>query len=289
LVSNVIFPDIPQEPAAVANHYDELDRFYREIWGEHVHHGYWQDGRESPRQAVEELIHLVARRLNLQERMEICDVGCGYGATSKFLSERYGVRATGLTLSQVQRDRALDDLDNELNVEILCADWLENSFPARQFDAVLSIESTEHMADKQKFFDEAFRTLRKGGRLGVYAWLSRPAPRKWEVDHLLEPICREGRLASMGSIEEYRAFASRSGFEIESFEDISRQVSKTWRLCIQRFLVKLCVDRSYSRYVFDRSRRERIFALTVFRILSAYRLGAMRYGLLIARKPQDRL
>ena len=30
-----------QTPAAVAAHYDELDPFYREIWGEHVHHGYW--------------------------------------------------------------------------------------------------------------------------------------------------------------------------------------------------------------------------------------------------------
>ena len=25
--------------ADIASHYDELDRFYRDIWGEHVHHG----------------------------------------------------------------------------------------------------------------------------------------------------------------------------------------------------------------------------------------------------------
>lgn len=282
----MIFPEKPQDPAAVANHYNELDRFYREIWGEHVHHGYWQEGSESPQLAVEQLIHLMARRLDLQADMEICDVGCGYGATSKFLNKQYGVRATGLTLSRVQRDRAMDGLDSKLNVEILCANWLENDFPDSHFDAVFSIESTEHMTDKQRFFDEAFRTLRSGGRLGVYAWLARPAPRKWEVDHLLEPICREGRLASMGSAEEYRAFARKAGFEIESFEDISRQVSKTWRLCAQRFVAKLFVDPSYSRYVFDKSRKERIFALTVFRILLAYRLGTMRYGLLIARKSQ---
>ena len=28
--------------ASVADHYDELDDFYREIWGEHVHHGLWR-------------------------------------------------------------------------------------------------------------------------------------------------------------------------------------------------------------------------------------------------------
>ena len=33
----------------VAVHYDTLDQFYREIWGEHVHHGYWRTGHEIPR------------------------------------------------------------------------------------------------------------------------------------------------------------------------------------------------------------------------------------------------
>src|SRR5205085_1479125 len=37
---------------AVARHYDELDHFYRNIWGEHVHHGLWRRGDESPEIAV---------------------------------------------------------------------------------------------------------------------------------------------------------------------------------------------------------------------------------------------
>jgi len=281
----MIFPDSLHSASAVANHYDELDRFYREVWGEHVHHGYWKDGSESPEQAVGELVHLIARRLDLRQGMEICDVGCGYGATAELLAGQYGVRATGVTLSQVQCDRANARLGPDTGVNIRCADWLDNDFPDARFDAVLAIESTEHMADKQKFFDEAFRTLRPGGRLGIYAWLARTGHRQWEAKHLLEPICREGRLAGMGSAEEYRAFASEAGFQIERFDDLSRNVSKTWRICIRRMLGKVFVDRSYLRYVFDPAMKERIFALTVFRILAAYRLGAMRYGLLIARKP----
>ncbi len=37
-------PILPEE---VADHYEELDRIYREVWGEHVHHGLWRTGRES--------------------------------------------------------------------------------------------------------------------------------------------------------------------------------------------------------------------------------------------------
>ena len=32
----MIHPNRPQTTAAVAAHYDELDPFYREVWGEHV-------------------------------------------------------------------------------------------------------------------------------------------------------------------------------------------------------------------------------------------------------------
>ncbi|MBA2408238.1 MAG: hypothetical protein H0V62_00115, partial [Gammaproteobacteria bacterium] len=46
--------------AAVAAHYDELDLFYREIWGEHVHHGLWRGGNETPEQATLALVQRVA-------------------------------------------------------------------------------------------------------------------------------------------------------------------------------------------------------------------------------------
>ena len=37
---------------------------------------------------------------------------------------------------------------------------------------------------------------------------------KIEVRHLLEPICREGRLPSLGTREEYEAMALAAGFAI---------------------------------------------------------------------------
>jgi tocopherol O-methyltransferase len=45
----MIVPREPQTGEDVAGHYDELDHVYREVWGEHVHHGLWRTGRESCR------------------------------------------------------------------------------------------------------------------------------------------------------------------------------------------------------------------------------------------------
>src|SRR5215203_2887251 len=82
----VIYPREAQTAADVAGHYDELDPFYREIWGDHVHHGYWVTGQETLQEAVEGLVDLVASRLALTPGERVCDVGCGYGATAELLT-----------------------------------------------------------------------------------------------------------------------------------------------------------------------------------------------------------
>lgn len=119
----------------------------------------------------------------------------------------------------------------------------------------------------------------------VCAWLQGRDPSPWQVRHLLEPICREGRLPGMGSEEEYRLFAARAGFELVASEDLSRQVRRTWTVCSRRLLAALATRPSYLRFLLRRGKGNRVFALAVPRILLAYRTGAMRYCLMTFRKP----
>lgn len=281
----MIFPRVAQRAAAVAGHYDELDPFYRDVWGDHVHHGLWRSGRQSVAAAADALVHLLAERLGLIGGERLCDVGCGYGRTAQLLADTYGVTVEGLTVSSVQFEVARSRAAVSPRLTFALQDWLKNGFADARFDCVFAIESSEHMPDKQAFFDEAYRTLRPGGRMAVFAWLARADAKPWHVDHLLEPICREGRLPSMGTAEEYRTFVERSGFEKIGFDDLTSQVRRTWSVSIRRLAAKLLTDSRYARYLFNPTSGERRFLLTLFRILLAYRTGAMRYGLLTARKP----
>lgn len=279
----MIYPDVPQTADGVAGHYDELDIVYRRIWGEHVHHGYWQTGREAPEVAAQALVRLVEKRLELSPGQQVCDIGCGYGATAAHLAGHYGVSVTGLTLSAAQADigqrRAIPGLT------ILRRDWLDNRLSDAGFDRAYAIESSEHMVDKARFFAEAWRVLRPGGRLVVCAWLEGERASGWEKRHLLQPICTEGRLPSMGSVADYRALAAETGFTPEHYEDISRNVRRTWWICLRRFARRMVTDPDIRRLALSTATRNRSFILSLPRLILALRTGAMRYGVFVWCKP----
>ncbi len=281
-----ITPSTPQLPSDVANHYDELDRAYRDIWGEHVHHGYWRTGRETPEQAAEALIDLVAAQLQIGAGMELCDIGCGYGASAEYLADNHGASVTGFTISSLQAERAARRAPKRGSLKFHHRDWLENGLPDASFDRCYAIESSEDVADKLELFRQAWRTLRPGGRRAVCAWLAGPAPKGWEVRHLLEPICREGRLPGMGSREDYEALATQAGFKLLSYLDLSTRVRKTWRICAGRLARKLATDPYYWRLATSPRTRNRPFLLTIPRLMLALQTGAMRYGLFVWTRPQ---
>ena len=277
----MIYPDRPQSAADVARHYDELDVPYRRIWGEHVHHGYWRTGRESAVEAAEALVRLVAERLAPEPGQRGVDIGCGYGATAQWLAEHRGLEVTGFTLSQAQAavGRARPGFT------CLVRDWLDNGLPDATFDRAYAIESSEHMVDKARFFTEARRVLKPGGRFVVCAWLEGDGVTSRQIRHLLEPICREGRLPSMGSRPDYEALAAAAGFRLLGYDDISREVRRTWTICLRRFAGRLVTDSEVRRLALSRAVESREFMLSLPRLILALRGGAMRYGVFVWEAP----
>lgn len=275
----MILPNEEQDAGSVAQHYDDLASFYLDAWGEHLHHGLWQTGKESPAEAVVALVTKVAAEARIATGARVCDIGCGYGATARLLAKNYRAHVAGVTVSPWQYEYAVEKTAGVSNPRFFLADWLQNPFPENSFDAVIAIESSEHMANKLKFFREIARVLRPGGRCVVAAWLAREAPKKWQVRHLLEPICREGRLTGLGTAKDYRKLASKARLRLKKFTDLTGQVQRTWPISIGRFVAALVVRSDYRRYFFSRQNENRVFAKTVFRIWAAYLTGSMRYGL----------
>lgn len=280
----MIYPKTAQSRSEVAGHYNQLDRVYREVWGEHVHHGLWTRGDESRAEATDALTDFVAARLDLAEGARVLDIGCGYAKSAERIAAAHGAHVTGFTISAEQAAIGAARRPARGSVTVHCRDWLENGLQASAFDAAYAIESSEHFVDKPRFFAEAHRTLGPGARFVVCAWLAKTGATAREVDHLLEPICREGRLPSMGTREDYEALATGVGFIPAAYDDVSARVAKTWTICIRRLAAFALTRPSYWAMLMDPRVTDKIFAVTMVRLALALNSGAMRYGVFVFTK-----
>jgi tocopherol O-methyltransferase len=276
--------DYTMTNAGVASHYDDLDAFYREIWGEHVHHGVWHTGRESDLEAAENLVKIVAELARISPGDNVCDIGFGYGATARILAERHGASVTGMTISEVQFRYAQQNNAVPGRTAFLLRDWYENQLPASQFDAVISIESLEHMTDLPRFFSEACRVLKPGGRLVCCAWMSCEQPGALARHFLIDATTREAHLAGIRPASEFQAATEGAGFSRFQFADLAKKVKRTWPLCAWRTIKGLATKPHYRKFIFSSKNPNRVFALTLFRIWIAYELGVQRYGVFSAEK-----
>src|SRR5882672_9566938 len=153
--------------AQIREHYDSLALIYRTFWGDHIHHGLFETGGESPEQAQIRMLDHCSRLIRPTSGDQILDVGCGHGGTLLYLAAKFGCRGTGLTLSPKQARIARENaakagFAKQINFDIADADTFQ--FPSSSFDIVWGMESTEHFADKPKFFRNAGFALPPGGR-----------------------------------------------------------------------------------------------------------------------------
>ena len=281
----MIASEQPVTEAAIANHYDELDLFYRDLWGQHVHHGLWLEGDETPEEAVRKLVELVAQKAALRQRERVIDIGCGYGASARLLAENYGAAVTAITMSAVQHAFAQGTAPGPELTYIL-GNWYSLEFAPDSFDLAIAIESGEHMPDKVEFARRAFRVLRSGGRFVLCAWLSADQVPQWQADFLMKPICAEGRIPNLATAQEYIDAATQAGFCAADSQDLTDRVKQTWWVAVKRLFPRILRDKRYRAFLFDGSRRNRIFGITLVRIWLAYQTGAMRYRIFRFDKPE---
>ncbi|KAK5101867.1 hypothetical protein LTS08_004326 [Lithohypha guttulata] len=96
-------------------HYDLASDYYFNLWGEHIHHGYYPTpeakATETKEVAQVNLIKLLLETAKLpatatQSPLKVLDVGCGIGGTSRYLASELGATVTGITISTKQVEMA---------------------------------------------------------------------------------------------------------------------------------------------------------------------------------------
>jgi tocopherol O-methyltransferase len=224
--------------------YDASSGLWEQIWGEHMHHGYYGrigNYKIDRRQAQIDLIEELLIWGGVEKPIKILDVGCGIGGATLYLAEKYETEAVGITLSPVQANRAQERsqiLGLESQTDFLVADALAMPFEDDSFDLVWTLESGEHMPDKEKFIKECYRVLKPGGLFLMATWCHRSTQdsvagllTEDEQQHL-QKIYDVYRLPYVISIPGYEMIAKEVGLKDIRIEDWSVAVAPFWDIVI---------------------------------------------------------
>lgn len=255
-----------------------------------MHHGYYiPEDRTDHVQAQIDLIDEVLKWADVKSANDVVDVGCGVGGSTRHIAKKFNCKAQGITLSPYQAGRG-NELAKEQGLtkqtSFQVADALDMPFDDNSFDLVWSLESGEHMPDKQKFVNELFRVAQPGGRILIVTWVHRNLEEgetqlTKKEQKLLARINRAYYLPRWCSLKDYVSELEKLGAKDIKTEDWSYVIAPFWKAVIRSSLsLKSFIGLMKSGFSTIRG------AYAMFLMLRGYKMGLIKFGLVTCTKPE---
>lgn len=161
------FNPIGRAQQNVAHHYDLSGRLYDLFLDQDKQYScaYFKDPNMSLEDAqIAKKAH-IAGKLMLEPDMHVLDIGCGWGGMALTLAQDYGVKVTGVTLSQEQHAVAnarIAEAGLEDRVQVLLQDYRTLN---KRFDRIVSVGMFEHVGvpHYREYFGHVRRKLTGDG------------------------------------------------------------------------------------------------------------------------------
>lgn len=164
--------DRETELVQIAEMYDESAPMSDAFNDGQVHLAYWYDDDDSApiTEASQRITRKVADSLGLRHGERVLDVGSGLGAPAIQLAREYGVRVTGINISNRQVTGAQARAGSSgvaEQVQFQYGDYNSLDFADDSFDAVVAMETLLYAPDLGHALAGLHRVLRPGGRLAL--------------------------------------------------------------------------------------------------------------------------
>lgn len=156
----------------VAEYYDTTQVHYESWWNLKknlsLHYGIWDETTKDFNESLVNTNKTLLKKSGITGNDKVLDAGCGVGGAAFFVHASTGATVTGISLSTKQvklaKSTAIEKGVTD-SVDFKIMDFTKTDFPDETFDVVWACESVCHAVDKKDFIKEAYRVLKKGGRL----------------------------------------------------------------------------------------------------------------------------
>jgi cyclopropane fatty-acyl-phospholipid synthase-like methyltransferase len=227
--------EAPPTLSQLQAYYDETWSDYRLFWLNRrnlaIHFGYWDESTRTHAESLDRLNAVLAGQIGIRSGQRVLDAGCGVGGSAIWLAKNYGVEVVGITpvWSQVQRARRHAALAGADGVRFEQQDYTATDFPPSSFDVVWAVESVCHARDKRRFFTEAKRLLRPGGRLGMTEYVRRSHKFAPGDEDLLHRWLSSWAIPDLATAPDLRRWAQACGFTEIVVRDITASAQPSLR------------------------------------------------------------
>lgn len=217
---------------AIATWYDESSPLYRYFWYSNsgsfaLHYGFWDDKTKHIGDALQNTNKVMAEQANITQNDRVLDAGCGIGGSVLWLAKYKKADVVGISISEKQIEKA-KTLAKQAKVDHLVlfsvTDYLQTGFPKESFDVVWAIESVCHADKKEDFLKEAFRVLKKGGRIIIADGFIRREPKTQREKQLVADFYKGMLLPNLYTFDQFEDAMKESGFKHVTVFDKTHEI-----------------------------------------------------------------
>ena len=162
----------------------------------------------------------LARGAQIANGSRVADFCAGLGGTVRYLAHKYGAKVTGIELTPSRASGAQELIKRvglQERAQVVEGNVMNVPLADATMDAVVSQESFCHVPDPAKALSEAFRILRKDGRLAFTDWIANE-PLSTDDSQLMWDGMS---IQPLRSIPDYRKLVEGAGFKINSVTDLT--------------------------------------------------------------------